>query len=302
MSIKSTAVSIQDMGTQRGDLLVVNAARVSMDKSHEELVLPDDEKLINYLAKHGHWTPFAHPQYYRVVMKPAEAMVHYLLETEPYQFRRRFLESHNGLMSLIEGGSLYAYLKNGLVPESMIDSLSVKSLVKHSGLPNEDFICFSEADPKLVPQDIQVKTFRSSMPLFVARQWYKHQIGFVRNERSRRYVSGGMDFFVPVSWRGKPEGSVKQGSGSEVDEDSNIEMSTKALLNTHISVNIYEGMLANNIATEQARMVLPQNMMIEFIETGSYGAYDRLIKQRLDPHAQKEIRDGAKMLQEMLYE
>ena len=41
------------------DLSVVNAARVSFGKKHTEMT-KGDEKLINYLAKHGHWTPFGH--------------------------------------------------------------------------------------------------------------------------------------------------------------------------------------------------------------------------------------------------
>ena len=49
---------IESMGN---DLTVVNAARVSFDKHHEEFT-KGDEKLIAYLAKHGHWTPFGHPQ------------------------------------------------------------------------------------------------------------------------------------------------------------------------------------------------------------------------------------------------
>ena len=43
------------------DLTVANAARVSFNKHHTELQ-DNDEKLIAYLAKHGHWTPFGHPQ------------------------------------------------------------------------------------------------------------------------------------------------------------------------------------------------------------------------------------------------
>ena len=43
------------------DLTVVNAARVSFGKETEEFS-EKDEKLINYLAKHQHWTPFSHPQ------------------------------------------------------------------------------------------------------------------------------------------------------------------------------------------------------------------------------------------------
>tara|TARA_R110000824_G_scaffold110502_2_gene258587 strand:- start:416 stop:1051 length:636 start_codon:yes stop_codon:yes gene_type:complete len=47
--------------TLGSDLTVVNAARVSFDK-HHKLFTNGDEKLIKYLATHGHWTPFGHPQ------------------------------------------------------------------------------------------------------------------------------------------------------------------------------------------------------------------------------------------------
>ena len=59
---------IDHMGS---DLTVVNAARVSFNKESDWQSIPEagpvpnllnesDEKLINYLAKHNHWTPFAH--------------------------------------------------------------------------------------------------------------------------------------------------------------------------------------------------------------------------------------------------
>jgi len=41
------------------DLTVVNAARVSFAKQ-SEVMLDKDDKLIHYLATHGHWSPFAH--------------------------------------------------------------------------------------------------------------------------------------------------------------------------------------------------------------------------------------------------
>ena len=47
---------IDSMGT---DLSVVNAARVSFGKQKEE-ISEGDKKLIGFLAKHGHWSPFAH--------------------------------------------------------------------------------------------------------------------------------------------------------------------------------------------------------------------------------------------------
>ena len=47
---------IDSMGS---DLTVVNAARVSFAKESYEFS-DKDEKLINYLAKHDHWSPFGH--------------------------------------------------------------------------------------------------------------------------------------------------------------------------------------------------------------------------------------------------
>lgn len=51
-----SATLIDSMGD---DLRVVNAARVSFDKWQDEYKDRDD-KLISYLARHGHWTPFGH--------------------------------------------------------------------------------------------------------------------------------------------------------------------------------------------------------------------------------------------------
>lgn len=50
---------IAHMGT---DDFVCDAARVSFDKSAAQYTPEQNAKLIRYLAKHGHWTPAAHPQ------------------------------------------------------------------------------------------------------------------------------------------------------------------------------------------------------------------------------------------------
>jgi len=54
-------MEVQLIDTMGNDLTVVNAARVSFAKHHEEFT-EGDEKLIAYLTEHGHWTPFGHPQ------------------------------------------------------------------------------------------------------------------------------------------------------------------------------------------------------------------------------------------------
>ena len=67
MDIKhnSTVTFIDKMGT---DVSIVNAARVSFhkeskykqDEAGNWYLSDEDKKLLNYLAKHGHWSPFAH--------------------------------------------------------------------------------------------------------------------------------------------------------------------------------------------------------------------------------------------------
>lgn len=47
--------------TEKGDLLVVNAARCSFDKEHALFDEEKDARLINYLAREGHVLPFRHP-------------------------------------------------------------------------------------------------------------------------------------------------------------------------------------------------------------------------------------------------
>ena len=42
------------------DMAIVDAARVSFDKGHEQYDDDANEKLIKYLASHNHWSPFAH--------------------------------------------------------------------------------------------------------------------------------------------------------------------------------------------------------------------------------------------------
>ena len=44
------------------DLMVVNAARVSMSKWHVTFDPESDTRLIDYLAREGHWSPFSHPK------------------------------------------------------------------------------------------------------------------------------------------------------------------------------------------------------------------------------------------------
>jgi thymidylate synthase (FAD) len=139
--------------------------------------------------------------------------------------------------------------------------------------------------------------FRLKMPIWMAREWFRHTIGFARNEVSRRYVDDEPTFHIP-EFRTRAPGK-KQGSNDDV-HIQNDQFAEFLMSQCRSAVTSYKIMLQNNIPPEQARLVLPQNMMTEFIETGSIAAYARLCHLRLGPDAQKEIRKVAGVVAQQL--
>lgn len=201
--MKIADMSVEFLDHMGSDLTVVNAARVSFAKEHEEFDHTTDRGLIKYLAKHNHWSPFAH--------------------------------------------------------------------------------CSA--------------SFRVKAPIFVARQLVKHTVGFSWNEVSRRYVNDEPEFYMPEVWR-MAAANVKQGSSEEAiqnyDWDSDIICGQP--------LEIYNRMLELGVCAEQARMVLPQNTMTEWIWTGTLYAWARMCNLRLDSHTQKETREVAQLVSSTMAE
>lgn len=188
------------------DLTVVNAARVSFSKMSKELT-EKDEKLINYLAKHNHWTPFAHPQ-------------------------------------------------------------------------------------------VQ---FHIKAPIFVRTQLFKHKVGMVENEISRRYVDFEPDFYTPNYWRERPDKSIKQGSGDkEIEGKERVYDIYKQAVN--LARDAYDVSIIEGLAPEIARGVLPQCMYTEWYWTGSLASFARVALQRSDNNAQEETQHYAFAIDDIMSE
>ena len=143
-------------------------------------------------------------------------------------------------------------------------------------------------------------TLRETVPIFVARQRFKHMIGFTYNEISRRYVKTDPSFYAPGRWRLVPEGSVKQGSGDDLSDKDNEAWQRRYDDFISVSAKLYEDMLEGGLAPEMARMVLPQSMMTSYYVTGSLAAFARMVRQRKDSHAQNEIQDLALKVDEII--
>lgn len=133
-------------------------------------------------------------------------------------------------------------------------------------------------------------------------------VGFTYNEVSRRYVDDSPTFYTPETWRSRPEGSVKQGSGAGIVMHLEDPHCSGSLIHTDYLYQravgaceeAYTTMLEAGIAPEQARMVLPQSMYTSYYVTGSLAAWARAYKQRIDAHAQVEIQDLAKQWDEVI--
>jgi thymidylate synthase (FAD) len=143
---------------------------------------------------------------------------------------------------------------------------------------------------------------RIKMPIFVAREWFRHQIGFARNEVSRRYVDSPPECYIPEEDELRERDSnKKQGSKDTPPEEAQRAAGILRGI-TQSAMDCYNDLLFLKVAPEVARMVLPQSMYTEFVETGSLAAYARLCHLRLDPTAQKEIRDYANAVDLLLRE
>lgn len=143
-------------------------------------------------------------------------------------------------------------------------------------------------------------TLRCKVPLFLARQLGKHQVGMSWNELSRRYVDKNFEFFdMSDTWR-KRAPNVKQGSAGLIAEDEQVicnEWYTNVL---DVAMGTYKSLLDVGVAPEQARAVLPASLMVDYIWTGSLMAFAHVFALRIESGAQKEAQDFAKALDEVI--
>lgn len=134
---------------------------------------------------------------------------------------------------------------------------------------------------------------RVQMPIFLARQMVKHQVGGVWSEVSRRYVDDGLEFWLPSEWHSRPD-DVKQGSGDlAASQDFCISTAERITAQAHAA---YTALRAEGVAPEEARIVLPHNLMTTVVWTGSLLFWSRVCNQRLDSHAQLAAQELARLI------
>ena len=121
--------------------------------------------------------------------------------------------------------------------------------------------------------------FEVKCPIFVARQWFRHRIASYQ-EISRRYVKDNLEFFVP--------------------EDLNENLKEEYIKLCETCKSFYEKLVESGIRKEVARGILPVSLYTVFYWQVNLRSLINFLKVRLDKHAQKEIREYAKAVLELV--
>lgn len=166
--------------------------------------------------------------------------------------------------------------------------------VRPSGRSDEQLIKDLAAEGHITPFGHSYILFHIKAPIFVARQLVKHK--FLRwSEVSRRYVDDEPEFYVPDVWRGR-SADKKQGSDGVVEFEDHYKEEMM------LDKSYYEYLLDWGVAPEQARMVLPQSTMTEWLWSGSLDAFASMCNLRLKPDTQYESRIVAQQISETMAE
>jgi thymidylate synthase (FAD) len=256
--MKTAPISVDLIDHMGSDLSIVNAARVSFDK-------------VSYWATSD---------------TPTNLFTFDQGDTSP-----TYLKLSERDAKLIQ------YLARGITTQEKVDILSRIITARNLGDAKSLFTEIRRITPHELCFAHAVAQFRVTAPIAIARQLWKSHIGLASqddslgwNEVSRRYVDEEPSFYMPDKWRKKAE-NVKQGSSNEEVEPP---IDTEEVIRT--SLSLYQEMLDDGIAPEQARLVLTQNANTTWIWTGSLLAFSRICKLRQDSHAQGEAQVAAQQI------
>ena len=145
------------------DLSVVNAARVSFAKEHKEFDDVGDTKLINYLAKHNHWSPFGHGSLQFAISAPvfvARQLVKHQVGLVWNEVSRRYVDDEPEFYTPTEWRKSAENKKQGSSDET----------VEYSVLPAYTFA--KQCYENMLRMDIAPEMARMVLPQSMMTEWY----------------------------------------------------------------------------------------------------------------------------------
>lgn len=147
------------------------------------------------------------------------------------------------------------------------------------------------------PLEHMVFTFSVHCPLFIRGQWHRHRT-WSYNEISRRYTEIDLEFYTPVKLRKQAESNRQ---ASYLDESFDDEALREEIRQQNVkSLELYNHLLDKGVCREQARGVLPQNMMVTFWGTVDLSNLLHFLALRDSDHAQSEIKEYAVAIKKLI--
>ena len=145
------------------------------------------------------------------------------------------------------------------------------------------------------PFEHSVFKFHIKCPIFVARQWFRHRMASY-NEISGRYTTMKEEFCLPAVLRAQ---KAKNYQYEDLDADTNNQMKEMIQKHYQSAYELYKLLLAQGVAKEHARIVLPLSLYTQFYWTINARALMNFLSLRLEEHAQLEIRQYAQAISEI---
>lgn len=227
-----------------------------------------------------------------------EYINHYLTDNDVANFARQSFGKLAKNFTNTQNENLIKFLARGMSSGDWDDL--IHELMSFSSNSNaHDMAVYIRSIPEhWVPFGHPQISLRVSAPVPIARQMFKHKIGFVESEESRRYIKSEPQFFVPDYFR-KAALNVKQGSLDEPHENNQYWLENY-LATCQYGLDNYMGAIESGVCPEQARFFLPQGTEVNWSWTGSLYAYANVYNQRSGTHAQKESQILAEQLDKII--
>lgn len=286
--------------TERGDALIATAARASFNRRADQYTDEQNERLTRYLVRSNppHFAPLAHV---RLTLQLQHWMIIYKRLDAYNKTGMIDIRQQDGVVDVSHSlWGWYLLLRDKKVhfsiADSIIDHLHAMAPVASKVLDLDRYRAkdmhesgYVQVHKAPVSYENDFVTLRVELPIAIARQMQKHQVGFVFSEASGRYICYSK-VHKPVGLHCAPD-NKKQGSGAPLNAFKGFVASRIISASHALSMAAYAFLhRVVGLAPEEARAVCPLYTSTTFVVTASRADWNRFLMQRLDAAAQTDIR------------
>lgn len=184
---------------------------------------------------------------------------------------------------------------------SVVRAARVSTVGANEGQGGDRLIAFLMREKHMSPFEHATFTFLVEAPIFTVNQMVRHRIASF-NIESGRYKELEPVFYVPDIERPVVQVGKTGAYEFEQDDDAGTFVRTSLRVMSNGAWQVYEQLLAEGVAKEVARMVLPLNIYSSLYVTMNARGLMNFLSLRNEHHAQFEIRQVAKQMEDIFAE